>query len=101
MPDIDQPQIASEKPLRVEFEIEKKLIREETVIIKEATKDEPAVTKVNKVYTTQDEAVDLALQKAKEMGYGKVSLQNYTQTGYLFIAYEILQTKPEELTTNS
>ena len=78
---------SKEIPERVEFEIEKSVVRVDVVTIKEATEDSPAVKKEVEILKSQDEAMEEALAKAKEMGYTNVSLQDYTPTGYLFLAY--------------
>lgn len=75
------------KPERIEFEIEKTVVRQEKVVIRPAEDDIEEISELRDVYKSQDEAMAEALEKAKEMGYEKISLQNYTSNGYLFIAY--------------
>ena len=58
--------MTKDKPKRITFEVNKN---------------------IGKNLISQDEAMIEALRVAKDRGYNKISLQDYTETGFLFLAY--------------
>lgn len=84
----DKPVQPVEKPERVFFAIPRVQVGINKVLVNEAHGDTPAEYEERPVYTSQDEAVAAAQVKATDMGYGKISLQNQTETEWQFLAYE-------------
>lgn len=83
------PKAEEKTPLepRKLFELAKDTGKKVDVVVKAAKDKEPAVTEKRPVLLTGDEAMVIALAKAKEMGFAYISMQQEDAVRFEFLAY--------------